>query len=207
VVLAIALALGLVVSVASSTSADLVSASPSCPLSGGCEALLGYAGTTPTSPTIGTTTTVFLLGKYGIGGSPDLVLTGPGVHESLAVEATAITKLPSGGLSAYNPQYAGPTPNAASHADDPGGCAYGTSNCLWELSFTIPATGLPANEVYTATLTAFGSNGAGNQVAWRVPFGSVDSPFDPALGSFLGALVLGSLLLFRINRRRPITAA
>jgi hypothetical protein len=41
---------------------------------------------------------------------------------------------------------------------------------------------------------------------WQVPFGSVDTPFDPAVGTVLGVLAIGSLLFFRMNRRRPTAA-
>jgi hypothetical protein len=205
-VLAFATALGFAVSAGSSTSAGDLSLGGSCTMTSGCEALLGYAGATPTSPTIGAPTTVYLLGKYGIGTSPRLTVTGPGVSESVTVHKLAITSLPSGGLFAYNPQYKGPTPNAASHADYPEGCTFGISDCLLELTFTIPTKGLSMDKTYTATLTASGGDGAKNQVVWQLSFGSADTPFDPAVGASLGAVLLGSLLLFRINRRRPATA-
>lgn len=205
-VLAFATALGFAVSAGLSTSAGDLSSGGSCTMKSGCEALLGYAETTPTSPTIGAPTTVYLLGKYGIGTSPRLTVTGSGVGESVTVHELAIALLPLGGLFAYNPQYKGPTPNAASHADYPAGCTFGKSNCLWELTFTVPTTGLSMDRTYTATLTASGGDGAKDQVAWQLSFGSADTPFDPAIGASLGAVVLGSLLLYRVNRRRPATA-
>jgi hypothetical protein len=85
--------------------------------------LLGYAGPTPT---IGATTTVyFFLGKYGIGAPFNLVVTGPGVTESLFVRATPLTVLPPGGLVAYNPWHGGQRPNAADHGDYPADCVFG----------------------------------------------------------------------------------
>jgi len=205
-VLAFATAVGFAVSAGLSTSAGNLSSSGSCPMTSGCESLLGYAGTTPTSPTIGAPTTVYLLGKYGIGTSLGLTVTGSGVNESVTVHEAAIASIPAGGLYTYNPQYKGPTPNAASHADYPAGCIFGKSDCLWELTFTVPTKGLSLDKTYTATLTASGGDGAKDQVAWQLSFGSADTPFDPAIGASLGAVVLGSLLLYRVNRRRPATA-
>ena len=99
--------LGFAVSAGLSTSAGVLSANSGCTLTNGCESLLGFAGTTPTSPAIGTTTTVYFLDENGLGTTVDAVLTGPGVDESLPVTATAITEIPSDGLFAYNPQYRG----------------------------------------------------------------------------------------------------
>jgi len=56
------------------------------------------------------------------------------------------------------------------------------------------------------TLTAYDGDGDGDQVVWQVPFGSVDTPFDPAIGTALGVLAIGSLLLFRMDRRRTTAA-
>jgi hypothetical protein len=198
--------LGFAVSAGLSTSAGVLSATSGCTLTNGCESLLGFAGTTPTSPAIGTTTTVYFLDENGLGSTVDAVLTGPGVDESLPVTATAVTEIPSDGLFAYNPQYAGSGPNAGNQANYPTGCVFGTSDCLWELSFTVPATGLQQNKLYTVTLTAYDGDGDGDQVVWQVPFGSVDTPFDPAVGTALAVLAIGSVLLFRMNRRRPTAA-
>jgi len=206
VVLAVAAAFAFALATGSPTSSGLLSPDAGCPHTSSCAALLGYAGPTPTTPTIGATTTVYFLAKYGIGAPFDLVVTGSGVAESLFVRATPIMVLPPGGLVAYNPGHGGQRPNAAVHGDYPADCVFGAPDCLWRLTFRIPATGLSENGRYTATLTAYSDSGAGDRVIWQIPFTGADTPFDPAIGTALAALVLGLVLLIRINRRRPTAA-